>query len=149
MAIQTTLDELQHSVYTHIMIQGGPNPQLCVFLTKLLDFMDDLYAATQNQENQQARLERVETECAALAFHIIESLAVWLAVSLDDAKFPAHIQNQGKQLLVFVAKAKQLTDKLAAKDLVLHAIADLVRTLKATNAAIQYPPIKDVKNNIL
>lgn len=147
--MRVALDELQHSVYTHVMIQGGPNPQLCVFLTKLLDCMDDLYAATQFEDSRAARLVDVEAEASALAFHIIESLAVWLAVSVDSDKFPAHLQNQGRQLLVLVAKVKKLPDKLAAKGVILRAIADMIRSLKAANPKIAYPDVKDAKSNVL
>jgi hypothetical protein len=149
MTIRIALDELQHSVYTHAMIQGGPNPQLCVFLTKLLDFLDDVYAACQYEDSRSARLADVEVEIIALSFHIIESLAVWLATSVNDDKFPAHLRHQGQQLLILIAKVKQLPDKLAAKDIVLRAIADMIRSLKAANPNIAYPDVKDAKSNIL
>lgn len=149
MTIQIALNELQHSVYTHVMVQGGPNPQLCVFLTKLLDFMDDMYAATQNPNGAPVRLERVETEVKALSFHIIESLAVWLATSLDDEKFQLHLRHQGRQLLVLIAKTKPLPDKIAAKDIILRGIADVIRSLKVANPKIAYPDVKDAKNNVL
>jgi len=149
MTIHTTLNDLQHSVYTHVMIQGGPNPQLCVFLTKLLDFMDDLYAANQSSTDMDARIASVEAEVKALAFNIIESLAIWLATSVDDPKFSDHLQHQGRQLLILVAEARKLPDKLIAKDVVLRAIASMIRSLKVDNPKLAYPDIKDVRNNVL
>lgn len=149
MTIESTLAELQHSVYTHVMVQGGPSPQLCVFLTKLLDFMNDLYAAARYQERTKEYLERVDQEVQALSFHIIESLAVWLATSLDDEKFQLHLRNQGRQLLVLLAKVRQLQDKISAKNVLLRAIADVIRSLKAANPKLAYPDVKDAKNNIL
>jgi hypothetical protein len=149
MKIEYALAELQHYIYTHVMVQGGPNPQLCVFLTKLLDFMDDLYAAIRYPERTAEHLERIEQEVQALSFHIIESLAVWLATSLNDEKFQIHLRHQGRQLLVLVAKAKPLPDKLSAKEIVLRGIADVIRSLKAANPKLAYPDVKDAKNNVL
>jgi len=153
--LNMALVELQHSVRTHIIVQAGPNPQLCVFLVKLLDIIDDLNVAVHEPTGDETRghikdmrLQRVEEECRTLAFCIIESLAVWLATSMDNKNLPAHAEDCGKQLLVLVAKARALDDKIAAKTLVLYGLADAMRVLKA-HINVPYPDITDSKNNVV
>jgi len=147
-SLNIALVELQHSVRTHIIVQAGPNPQLCVFLVKLLDIIDDLNVAVHEPADKEDRLQRVEGECRTLAFCIIESLAVWLAQSMDDKNLPTHVEDCGKQLLVLVSKARALDDKIAAKTFILYGLADAIRVLKK-HINVPYPDITDSKNNIV
>lgn len=146
--IDRALKELKHSVYTHLILQGGPNPQLCVFLTKLLDCMDDMNAVIHNGRHT-AHAERLEQELLNLSFHIIESLAVWLANSLDEKKAPAHIYSKAQNLLLLTAKTRKYPDRIASKNIVLRGIADMVKTIKSNNPNIQMPDIRDAQDNIL
>lgn len=140
------LKELKHSVYTHLLLQGGPNPQLCVFLSKLLDIMDDMNIAIINKT---ASPERAEQEILDLSFHIIESLVIWLTSSLDDKKTPPHVGDKLQNLLLLVSRSRKFPDRIAAKNIVLRGLAELIRILKEDNPKIQFPDIKDSKDNIL
>lgn len=152
-----SLAELKHSIYTHVLLQGGPSPQLSVFMVKLLDMIDDLYEALGNEANKQACLDRVEKECADISFHVIESLAIWLQRSIDDRKnkataknekFPDNITANADQLLVLVGRSRGLPDKRAAKNAVLRGIADTLRALQSFTKST-YPEIRDLKSNLL
>jgi len=152
-----SLAELKHSIYTHVLLQGGPSPQLSVFLVKLLDVVDDLYNALENEGNRKTCLARVEKECADLSFHVIESLAIWLQRSFDermikaqakDETFPDNVKAHADQLLVLVGRSRGLPDKRAAKNAVLRGIAEALRALQSYTKST-YPEIRDLKNNLL
>lgn len=152
-----SLAELKHSIYMHVLLQGGPSPQLSVFLVKLLDLIDDFYVALNNEQEQEQRLERIEQECGVLSFHIIESLALWLQQAIDVEKvkaktrgeiFPISAASHGDQLLILVGKSRSLPDKKAAKSAVLRGIAEAFRALQSYTKD-KYPEIRDIKNNVL
>lgn len=152
-----SLAELKHSIYTHVLLQGGPSPQLSVFLVKLLDVVDDLYNALENEGNRKACLARVEKECTDLSFHVIESLAIWLQRSFDermmkaqakDEAFPDNVKAHADQLLILVGRSRSLPDKRAAKNAVLRGIAEALRALQSYTKST-YPEIRDLKNNLL
>jgi len=144
-----SLAELKHSVYMHTLLQGGPSPQLSVFLVKLLDIIDDFYMALADPELHNARLARIESECAGLSFYIIESLALWLQKAIDEGdNYPASVVLHSDRLLILVGKSRSLSDKKAAKNAVLHGIAEAFRALQKYTKST-YPEIRDVKNNLL
>lgn len=144
-----SLAELKHSVYMHTLLQGGPSPQLSVFLVKLLDVIDDFYTALDDPELRDARLARIESECAGLSFYIIESLALWLQKAINEGEnYPASVVSHGDQLLILIGKCRNLPDKKAAKNAVLCGIADAFRALQKYTKST-YPEIRDAKNNLL
>jgi hypothetical protein len=152
-----SLAELKHSVYMHVTLQGGPSPQLSVFLVKVLDLVDDFYVALDNEKEREQRLARIEQECASLSFHIIESLALWLQKAFDERKgkaenrgdiFPSSVSMHGDNLLVLIGKSRNLPDKKIAKNAVLRGIAEALRALQSYTKS-SYPEIRDVKNNLL
>jgi len=152
-----TLAELKHSVYTHVTLQAGPSPQLSAFLVKLLDTTDDLCGIIDGKQDREVALKRINEECALLAFHVIEALAVWLQRVVDDRKakarsrgenFPENVQHCSDGLMVLVGRTRSFPDKLAAKNAVLRGIAEVLRALQ-TYTKSTYPEIRDVKNNLL
>jgi hypothetical protein len=139
------LEELKHSIRTHLVIMQGPSPQLTVFLVKLIDFLEDKDDT------------RRKSEMAKLAFAIVESVALFVQQSIDQRatqaaakgdQFPASIQNKGDNLLVVIGKARQLPDKIAAKSALLKEIAEALRSL-STYTKARYPDMTDVMGNIL
>jgi hypothetical protein len=139
------LEELKHSIKTHLVIMNGPSQQLCVFLIKLIDLLED----------QEPIRKRKEME--ALIFAIVEAVALHVQDSVDvrgrqaaarGQTFPVHIQHQANNLLVIVGKSRGLPEKLVAKIAVLREVADTLRALSSFTKA-KYPDITDVAGNIL
>ncbi len=139
------LEELKHSIRTHLAIMQGPSPQLTVFLIKLVDFLED------KDET------RRKTEMAKLAFAIVEAVALFVQGSIDQRaaqaatkghQFPQSVQVKSDNLMVVVGKARQLPDKIIAKGALLKEIAEALRSL-STYTKARYPDITDVMGNIL
>lgn len=142
-------EELKHSVLTHMKMLGGPNPQLCVHLVKLLDMFDDLEASIEHPELKETHLARVNSETTATAFHVIESLAIWMVNAVEHCELNDQLQTRRETLLTTVAKAKSMPNKIVGKNIVLQAIADTIREWKKLNTQVNFPDIKDSKGNLL
>ncbi len=139
------LEELKHSIRTHLAIMQGPSPQLAVFLVKLVDFIEDTDDT------------RRKSEMSKLSFSIVEAVALFVQQSIDQRaiqaaakghQFPPTIQIKGDNLLVMIGKARQLPDKIAAKNALLKEIAEALRSL-STYTKARYPDMTDVAGNIL
>lgn len=139
------LEEIKHSVRTHLVIMQGPTPELAVFLVKLIDFLEDQDSA------------RRRSEMGKLAFAIVEAVALHVQKSIDSRaqqavakgqQFPKYIQDKSDNLLVIVGKSRGLPDKIAGKSAILKEIAEALRSL-STYTKARYPDITDLAGNIL
>jgi hypothetical protein len=143
--MQSGLDNLKHSIRTHLAIMQGPTPQLSAYLIKLIDLMEDTDQV------------RKASELDLLSFVLIEAVALYVHQSVNaraaqtKAKgrdFPASVVTSGDNLLVMVGKCRSLPDKLVAKLALCRAVAETLRSLSTfTNA--KYPDITDINGNIL
>lgn len=141
----STLDELKHSIQTHIVLMNGMSIQLGQFLLKMVDFIEDPDQA------------RRDAEMAKLAYIIIEAVAVFVHQSIDDraqkaeqrnVDFPARTRQAGDNLLVVIGKTRSSTDRIGSKNIVLRAIADALREL-SNFTKTKYPSITDCSRNEL
>ncbi len=139
------LEELKHSIRTHLLIMQGPTPQLAVFCIKLVDFLED-------QDPDRRR-----SEMGKLSFAIAEAVAIHVQQSIDvraqqatakGHQFPQQVQHKSDHLLVVLGKSRSLPDKSAAKSALLKEIAEAMRSL-STYTKAKYPDITDTAGNIL
>lgn len=139
------LEELKHSIRTHLVIMQGPTPQLAVFCVKLIDFLEDMVP-----------IRRCD-EMSKLAFSIVEAVALHIQQSIDthaqrasgkNVQFPKNIQDKSDHLLVVLGKSRGLPDKISAKSALLKEIAETLRAL-STYTKAKYPDITDIAGNIL
>lgn len=133
--------ELKHSIRTHMMMLGGPSPQLSVFLLKVVDFLED---ADETRRN---------SEMANLAFAIVEAVALHVQQSVDakskkDSELPKHISSKSDGLLVIIGKSRGLPDKIQAKEAVLKEVAEVLRSL-STYTKGKYPEITTASGVVL
>jgi hypothetical protein len=139
MTMESAIVELKHSIRTHLTIMAGPTQQLCSFLVKLIDFIED------------EDTERKNKEMYALSYNIVEGLALYIQRSIDeraekskgsDAELPQYVKIASDEILVAVGKSRNLDEKVAAKHAVLSAVAAAIKAL-ATTTKSQYPEIVD------
>lgn len=145
MQIEDSIAELKHSVKTHLLIMAGPSQQLCAFLLKVIDFLDD------------PDLTRVKEEIINLSYLIIEGLALYLnrvvQDKLDKAKsnkedVPHNLIQSADNLLIVVGKSRNIEDKISAKNALLTCMADLLRQLEAYTKS-KYVTLADSRGNKL
>ncbi len=129
----TPLDELKHSVRVYLLITRSPSPQLATFLLKVLDFVDDPDPA------------RREAEIAKLSLHITVGTVFIVHKMMEhvmESTKDNSLRVQSDELLVAVAKTRQMDDPLAAKSLLLAQLAPAIRTLGG-KAKVNLPSILD------
>jgi hypothetical protein len=141
----TLLDEVKHSLKTHMALMGGPTAQLCVFSIKIIDFLED-----QNEEQK-------EREMADLSLSIVLALALYVNQALEGVEkqavqegkqFPPSLATASTNLLLIVARGRKSLDKLALKYEVLRVIASTLKDLGIyTNRT--FPTITDRVGNPL
>lgn len=140
------LNELKHSIKTHLMVMAGPTPQLAVFLLKTIDWFDDEphRIVPVGQPNR-------FVEMASLAFTIVEAIGLYVHASVnkrsEQAKqnqqtFPPRITQASDNILVVIGKCRGLEDKIAAKNAVLGAVSASLKEL-ALFTKSKYPIITD------
>lgn len=138
------INELKHSIKIHLLIMSGPSQQLCVFLMKLIDLIED------------TDIDRVNAETAQLSFSIIESVAIHIqnaidtrySSSKDDNKMPEHIRRHADEIIVAVGKSRSHMNKIEAKNSVLSAVAKALDALSSFTGAV-YPTLFDSAGNQL
>lgn len=133
--------ELKHSIRIHLLIMAGPSQQLCAFLIKTIDFIED------------TDLSRRRNEMLALSFHIIEAVGIHVQKSIDlraakAPEMPDHVKRRGDEILVIIGKSRGLPDKIVAKNAVLRTIAEALDALGSFMKST-YPTLFDSKGNPL
>lgn len=133
--------ELKHSIRMHLLIMAGPSPQLCAFLVKTIDFIEDV------------DLDRRRTEMLALSFYIIEAIGIYIQKSIDVRaakmpEMPEHVKHRGDEILVIIGKSRGIPDKIAAKNAVLRTVAEALDAL-GSFMKTTYPTMFDSKGNPL
>jgi hypothetical protein len=133
------VEELKHSIRTHIILMNGVSDQLCAYLLKLIDFMTD------------KDVERRSKEIAALSYSIAEAGALYVSGSIDSyyekyqnegKSFPDEVKQNSDAVLVQIGIHRSSKDKIAAKNSVLKAAATALNSFgNFTN--IQYPQLVD------
>lgn len=139
------LDELKHSVRMHLLIMAGPTQQLCAFMIKLIDFMED------------DNIERRNSEMLSLSYSVVEGLALYVQRSVDEkmsiaksqgATLPQEVISAGDEILVAIGKVRSMADKRAAKAIVLKSVSQALRSMSIYTKA-QYPQLTDASGNVL
>jgi hypothetical protein len=153
-----SLEELKHSIRLHLLLQAGPTPQLCVFLVKVFDFIDDLYKVLALADgHREELLEKIAKEMDVVSFSIVETIALFVQRSIDDRMTKAASQGQtapesvrrhGDEIFMTLGKCRGLPDKIAAKNMLLKGVAEALRAL-ATFTKASYPEIRDSKDTVL
>lgn len=139
------IDELKHSIRTHMVLAGGATQQLAVFLLKVIDLIEDTDSA------------RRDKETLNLAFSIVEASAIFIQQSVDKRSkeatktgqhFPPRIQAAADNIMVVLGKNRNHSDKIAAKTAVLYSIAVTLNELSSFTKAA-YPKIYDSNGNVM
>lgn len=134
------IEELKHSIRTHILLMNGVNDQLGAFLLKLIDFLTDT--------DEVRRLN----EISQLAYTIAEAASIYVSGVIDShiQKFESEsrdvneaLKDANDDILVQIGKWRSKSDKMSAKYAVLKALASALM-LFSSETGIQYPQITDV-----
>ena len=139
------IGELKHSIRIHLMIMAGPSQQLCVFLVKVIDLVED------------TDIVRRKSETLQLAFSIIEAIAVHTQHAIDTrtkvAKekgipMPENVRKHADEIMIAVGKARSHSNKIEAKNSILQTIAKALDALGSFTTAV-YPTLFDSAGNKL
>jgi len=131
--------ELKHSIRIHLLIMAGPSQQLCAFLVKVIDLVED------------TDIKRRKAETLQLSFCIIEAIAVHTQKAIDaryevskkkSATMPESVRIYSDEIMIMVGKARSFDDKVAAKNSVLQIIAKAFDAL-GTFSKCTYPTLFD------
>ena len=132
-----SLEDLKHSIRCHLLIMGGPSQQLCAFLVKTIDLLED------NDE------ERREEETSILSFSIIEAIALHVQKAIDErakvAKekenpMPENVRIYSDKILITIGKVRSHSNKLEAKQALLNIIGKSLDLLSTFTGAV-YPTL--------
>lgn len=129
------MQELKHSIQTHLTICGGPTPQLAVFLIKIVDLVED----------EDAERKRIETN--ALAYAIAESVALHIQRHVDGIEdkhktnpLYQRVKQRADNILITMGQCRSAADKTAAKNAVLAAAAATIAELELLTGK-KYPSL--------
>lgn len=145
MADSAEVNELKHSIKAHLLINGGPSQQLCAFLVKVIDLVED--------DNQGRKKE----ETKALAFNIIEAVGLHVQQAIDarhqvaqksNVGMPDNIRKHSDEILIAIGKARGFDDKSKAKTCILSAVGKALDALGTFTKAV-YPTLFDIDGNKL
>lgn len=137
--------ELKHSIRIHLLIMAGPSQQLCAFLVKTIDLIED------------NDVERKQQETLLLAFNIVEAIAIHVQQAIDarakiakekSNPMPENVRVCSDQILIALGKARGHTDKSEAKTAILSSIGKALDALSTFTGAV-YPTIFDINGNKL
>lgn len=139
------IDELKHSIRIHMLILGGPSQQLCAFLLKIIDLIED--------DKSERRLE----ETSRLAFSIIEVVGIHTQQAIDSRYevsrkkehiMPESVRRKSDSILVAIGEARSTDDMVLAKNHILIAVASALDSL-STFTGSTYPTLFDSTGNRL
>lgn len=145
MADSQEVNELKHSIKAHLLINGGPSQQLCAFLVKVIDLIED---------SDQAR-KKIET--LGLAFNVVEAVGLHVQQAIDarhqvsqksNQVMPENVRKHSDEILIAIGKARGFDDKSKAKTCILSAVGKSLDSLGTFTKAI-YPTLFDIDGNKL
>lgn len=139
------ITELKHSIKIHLLIMAGPSQQLCAFLVKTIDLIED---------NDQ---QRKEQETLQLAFNIIEAVALHVQQAIDarskialqkNNPMPENVRAFSDQILISLGNTRSHPNKSDAKTALLSSIGQALDSLSSFTGAV-YPSLYDINGNRL
>lgn len=139
------IEELKHSIRTHIVIMNGVTDQLCAYLLKLIDFLGESNIAAK------------EREIEHLSYSILEASAIYISGTIDSyatryvtegKEFPKTVKNKSDNVLVIIGSNRGNQNKLESKKAVLAAAADALNAFSEHTGMI-YPKLVDIDGNQL
>jgi len=115
----TALAELKHSIMTHLVIMGGPSQQLCAFLVKTIDFIEDSDDRRRSDEIMLLAYSIAE----AIAVRIVQSIEAKVSKAERDIKnIPDQVWSSVNAILNKIDETRQMQDKCSAKALLLETV---------------------------
>lgn len=142
--LSTALAELKHSIMTHLVIMGGPSQQLCAFLVKTIDFIEDSDDRRRSDEIMLLAYSIAE----AIAVRIVQSIETKVSMAERDMKnIPDQVWSSVKTLLDKIDETRQMQDKCSAKTILLETIGHELDALSWLVGA--YPTIYNDKGEKL
>jgi hypothetical protein len=139
------IKELKHSIRIHLLIMAGPSQQLCAFLVKVIDLVED------------EDIPRRKTETLQLAFNVTEAIALHVQQAIDARNkmskdkgnpMPENVRRHADEIMVTVGQARSHPNKLEAKNSILAAVGKGLDALETFTKAV-YPTIFDSAGNKL
>jgi len=139
------IGELKHSIRIHLMIMAGPSQQLCVFLVKVIDLVED------------TDIVRRKSETLQLAFNIIEAIAIHTQHAIDTRakvakekgiSMPENVRKHADEIMIAVGRARSHSNKIEAKNSILQTVAKAFDALGSFTMAV-YPTLFDSAGNKL
>lgn len=140
-----TIEELKHSIRIHLLIMAGPSQQLCAFLVKTIDLIEDDDKKRRDQETLQLSFNIIE----AVAIHVQQAIDARAKVAKEKNNImPENVRAHSDQILIALGNARGHADKSAAKTAVLSSIGKALDALSTFTGAV-YPTIFDIDGNRL
>lgn len=137
--------ELKHSIRIHLLVMAGPSQQLCAFLVKVIDLVED------------EDIPRRKAETLQLAFNVTEAIAIHTQQAIDARNrvskekgimMPENVRKHADEIMIAVGKARSHPNRIEAKNSILAAIGKALDALETFTKAI-YPTIFDSAGNKL
>ena len=122
------IEELKHSIRTHIIIMNGVNDTA-----------------------------RRDKEVAHLSYSIVEAASLYISGTIDSfadkysgegKEFPEDVKQKSDSVLIEIGKWRSSQDKISAKNAVLAAAASTLNAFSATTGT-QYPQLVDINGTPL
>lgn len=125
------VEELKHSVKLHLDMAGGPSTELCVYLVKIIDFLNE------PDEDHTAEMNKI-------SFAIVGSLSIAVFKSVvkrvNDSEEVSPALLKSAERLMELTKDMNPPDPIVAKNLMLDALSDVLVGLNDITG-IEYPEI--------
>lgn len=139
------IGELKHSIRIHLLIMAGPSKQLCAFLVKTIDLVEDTDIVRRKTETLQLAFAMTE----AIAIHVQQGIDARDKVAKDKGNpMPENVRKQADEIMIAVGRARSHPNKVEAKNAILQAIAKSLDSLSSFTKAL-YPTIFDSAGNKL
>jgi hypothetical protein len=134
------VEQLKHSIRTHVVIMNGVSDQLCAYLLKMPDFLTD------------TDFNRRDSEIASLSYSIIEAAALYVSGTIDSfsekyisegREFPEEVSGKSNAIIVQVGTNRGSRDKIGAKNSIMKATADALNAFSQFSGT-QFPQLVDI-----
>jgi len=135
--MNNNLDDLKHSIRSHLLIMGGPSQQLCAFLVKTIDLLED------------DDKHRIDNETLVLSYSIAEAIALHVQQAIDSRakaakekgnEMPENIRIYSDKILITVGQVRSMKDKKEAKVNILKSVGSALDALSTFTGAV-YPTL--------